>query len=74
MAQRLGHACTAFISLCDAYVQLQVFLKKKSMKEKSPFSAYKEIFNKVKDCKEDANRALHSLDLVYADYLENYGE
>lgn len=74
VARRLGHACTAFISLCDAYVQLQVFLKKKSMKEKAPFSVYKDIFNKVKACKEDANKALHSLDLVYADYLENYGE
>lgn len=70
----LGNACSAFTALCDAYVQLQVFLKKKSMKEDAPFSLYKEIFNKVKACKAEANRALHELDLVYTDYMESHGE
>lgn len=70
----LGSACSAFVSLCDAYVQLQVFLKKKSMKEKAPFSAYKEIFDSVKARKEETNRALHNLDLVYTDYTESCGE
>lgn len=72
--RKMGSACSAFVSLCDAYVRLQVFLKKKSRKEPAPFSEYKEIFNKVKKCKEETNRALHNLDLVYTDYTESYGE
>lgn len=74
VARRLGGAITAFAALCDAYVQLQVFLKRKSMKEDAPFSMYKEIFNKVKQCREEANKALHDLDLVYTEYTESYGE
>ena len=35
---------TAFNALCNAYIQLQVFLKKKSLKEEAKYSDYKEIF------------------------------
>ncbi|MCI8646903.1 MAG: hypothetical protein HFE76_08975 [Firmicutes bacterium] len=74
MLQLLGSACSAFAALCDAYVQLQVFLKKKSMKEETSFSAYKEIFDKVKQCRDEASKALHNLDMIYTDYMESHGE
>lgn len=72
--QCFGRALTAFDSLCDAYVQLQVFLKKKAQKEEAKLSTYKEIFARVQECKNETNGALHALDIVYADYLEEHEE
>ncbi|MCQ4637755.1 hypothetical protein NE619_13555 [Anaerovorax odorimutans] len=72
VAERFNRALAMFNGLCDAYVQLQVFLKKKSMKEPAKFSTYKEIFAKVQQYKEAANGALHDLDMVYTDYTEEY--
>lgn len=74
VAEALSRAVSAFIAVCDAYVQLQVFLKKKSQKEEAKFSDYKEIFNKVNDSKDAANSALHHLDIVYTDYTELFGD
>lgn len=77
VAEAFRKACTAFLAVCDSYVQLQVFLKKKSQKEEARFSVYKEIFNKVNESKDAANSALHALDIVYTDYTENlelYGD
>lgn len=74
VAESLSQAISAFIAVCDAYVQLQVFLKKKSQKEEARFSTYKEIFNKVNDSKNAANAALHDLDIVYTDYTEVLGD
>ncbi len=68
--ERFVRAITGFNGVCDAYVQLQVFLKKKSMKEEAKFSVYKEILKKVEQSRERANEALHRLDLVYTDYTE----
>lgn len=70
LVRQLHQALSAFRALCDAYVQLQVFLKKKAEGEKAGFSAYKDIFNKVKQCKEDTNGELHDLDILYTDYTE----
>ena len=71
---RFGRALAMFNALCDAYVQLQVYLKKKSLKEETKLSTYKEIFRKVQQSKMVVNVALHDLDVVYTDYLEQYGE
>lgn len=74
VAEALRQAVSAFTAVCDAYVQLQVFLKKKAQKEEAKFSTYKEIFNKVNDSKNAANSALHYLDIVYTDYTELFGD
>lgn len=71
---RFNRALTMFKSLCDSYVQLQVFLKKKSLKEEAKLSTYKEIFSKVEQARTAVNTALHDLDIVYTDYQESYGE
>ena len=68
--ERFVRAITGFNGVCYSYVQLQVFLKKKSMKEEAKFSVYKEILKKVEQSRERANEALHRLDLVYTDYTE----
>lgn len=70
VAQQFGKTLTAFRELCDAHVRLQVFLKKKARKEDAPFSVYKDIFNKVKQCREEVNSQLHQLDILYTDYTE----
>ncbi len=74
LMRQLRQALSAFRELCDAYVQLQVFLKKKAEGEKASFSTYKGIFDKVKQHKDDTNSALHDLDILYTDYTELYGE
>lgn len=63
---------TAFNALCNRYIQLQVFLKKKSLKEEAKYSDYKELFNSVQACKAEVNAALHDLDVVYTDYTEDF--
>lgn len=70
VAQQFGKTLAAFRELCDAHVRLQVFLKKKARKEDAPFSVYKDIFNKVKQCREEVNSQLHQLDILYTDYTE----
>lgn len=70
VAQQFGKTLAAFRELCDAHVRLQVFLKKKARKEDAPFSVYKDIFNKVKQCREEVNSQLHQLDILYTDYAE----
>lgn len=70
VARQFSKTLAAFRELCDAHVQLQVFLKKKAHKEDAPFSVYKDIFNKVKACREDVNSQLHHLDILYTDYTE----
>lgn len=72
VVENFSRALSAFIALCDAYVQLQVFLKKKALKEEAKLSTYKEIFAKVEQCKTVVNNALHDLDIVYTDYTEDY--
>ena len=72
VAESFSRALSLFIALCDVYVQLQVFLKKKAMKEEAKLSTYKEIFAKVEQSEKDVNQALHDLDIVYTDYTEEY--
>ncbi|NBI62732.1 hypothetical protein D3Z38_06595 [Clostridiales bacterium] len=71
LTRQLGQALAAFRELCDAHVRLQVFLKKKARKEDAPFSQYKDIFNRVKQCREEVNSQLHGLDILYTDYTES---
>lgn len=72
VVERFNRALAMFNALCDAYVQLQVFLKKKSLKEEAKFSTYKEIFAKVQQCKMVVSVAFNDLDIVYTDYTEHY--
>ncbi|MDO4545961.1 MAG: hypothetical protein Q4C25_07370 [Bacillota bacterium] len=74
VARRLERCLVMFNGLCDAYIQLQVALKKKAEKEALKFSEYKEIFNKMQACKVSLNGALHDLDLVYTDYAYEEGD
>lgn len=68
ITRQLDRCLAVFNNLCDAYIQLQTALKKKSEKEELKFSAYKEIFNKVKNLRGNLNSALHELDIIYTDY------
>lgn len=70
--RQLERTLAAFNALCDSYIQLQVFLKKKAMKEEAKFSAYKDIFNQVKEDKDAVNSQLHQLDILYTDYTEQF--
>lgn len=72
LVQQFGEALTAFQALCDAHVQLQVFLKKKAQKKEAPYSVYKTIWNKVKQCRKAVNSTLHDLDILYTDYTEQH--
>lgn len=61
---------TIFNALCDAYVQLQVFLQKKANKEKVQYSLYKEIYSKVEQHRSKLNETLHEMDILYTDFTE----
>lgn len=74
VALRFNRALAMFNALCDAYVQLQVFLKMKSEKKPAPLSKYREIFAKLKKQKTAAGIALHDLDIAYTDYTEEIEE
>ncbi len=65
---RFERCLVIFSGLCDAYIQLQMSLKKKAQGAKTPFSEYREIFQKVQDARNSLNGALHELDIVYTDY------
>lgn len=74
---RFNRAVSSFKKLCDAHIQLQQLLKRKAQGEKVSFFAYKEFFDKMNKSREEMNKALHDLDLVYTDYTEEhdyYGE
>ncbi len=64
----------AFVTLCDAHIQLQQSLKDKSEGAKVKYSEYKEIYNRMQKCRQDLNRQLHELDIDYTDYTYDDGE
>ncbi|MBQ0079185.1 MAG: hypothetical protein KBS66_04735 [Eubacterium sp.] len=64
----------AFNALCDAHIQLQLSLQKKSDGEKVGYGEYKEIYNRVNKCRTDLNSQLHELDIIYTDYTYDEDE
>lgn len=64
----------AFNALCDAHIQLQLTLQKKSNGEKVGYGEYKEIYNRVNKCRQDLNSQLHELDIYYTDYTYDEDE
>ena len=57
-----------FNGVCDAYIQLQLALKKKSQKQAISYAEYREIFQKVQDSRDRLNGGLHELDIAYTNY------
>ena len=72
VARRFIQAVTSFRNLCDAHIQLQMLLKRKAQKEKIGFLEYKESYDKMNRFRQETNRALRDLDIVYTDYTEEH--
>lgn len=72
VARRFTQAVTSFRNLCDAHIQLQMLLKRKAQKEKIGFLEYKESFDKMNRARQETNRTLRDLDIVYTDYTEEH--
>ena len=70
--KRFERAVRCFEELCDTHVELQMLLKRKAMKEKIGFFEYRALFDKMNQKRQEANSALHDLDIVYTDYTEKY--
>lgn len=68
VARRFERCLVIFANLCDAYIKMQMLLKKKAAKEPVKFSQYNDMFRKVNDTRAALNNALHELDMVYTDY------
>jgi len=67
---RFERALAMFNALCDAYINLQDFLKKKTRGEKAPMSQYKELMSKVRQSKMVTHIAMQDLSVVYTEYAE----
>ena len=65
---RFERCLVIFNNLCDAYIDLQLSLKKKAEGANMSFAQYREVFQKVQDARAGLNSALHELDIVYTDY------
>lgn len=65
---KFEHCILGLIGVCDAYIQLQEALKRKSEGRDLKYSEYKEIFNKVQARRDGLNGCLHELDIVYTDF------
>lgn len=65
-----------FNKLCDAYIQLQLALKKKAEGADMSYKEYMEIYRMTQEHHAQMNRELHDLDILYADYTEDmdYGD
>lgn len=74
VVRRLERCLVIFSNLCDAYIQLQMLLKKKSEKEPVKFSQYNDMFKKVNEIRASLNDALHELDIIYTDYTYDENE
>lgn len=68
MLKDFERARYAFITVCDAHIQLQSNLKSKSEGAKIKYSEYKEFYNRLQKAKNDLNSQLHELDIDYTDY------
>ena len=57
--------------LCDAYVQLQTTLKRKSEGYKVSLAEYNEVYRRSQEQHVAANRELKELDILYTDYFDD---
>ena len=57
--------------LCDAYVQLQTTLKRKSEGYKVSLAEYNEVYRRSQEQHLAANRELKELDILYTDYFDD---
>lgn len=64
-------AIRQFSRLCDAYVQMQISLQKKSEGEDVSYKDYREVYNRSQEERIAMNEQLAELDLLYTDYIED---
>ena len=72
MRKTFEQALVTFYAVCDGYVQMQMALKGKSEGADLSYGQFKEINNKVRSVRAKLNSNLQEMDIVYANFTDEY--
>ena len=65
-------ALVTFCGVCDGYIQMQMALKRKTEGADLSYGQFKEINNKVRSVRAKLNSNLQEMDIVYANFTDEY--